>query len=221
MNDIERRFNFAAWPQVWAHPTWIDSLEEATGLSLSRDCGPNAGLAEMALAQALLMQAGATHPVAIDRIPTWSMQAREPLQRHLSTVGALSLMPELRLAVSGEATRRWDSILGFGVRRNALLLCQADLPVEPPPRAWGVRQQALSAAGCAAEWSMLCMRIGLTLLEPHGLGMCARMRLAWPYTMRHAQALEIDDDAKAWLDACQKAASLLAYASEPPAELSA
>jgi hypothetical protein len=217
LDAIERGYCFAAWPQTYAHASWLDVLDDAVGLRVSRACGRTAGVAEQAVAQALLKEVGASasERVALDRVPLWAMQTHAYMRKHLSTVAALSVVPALKLAVSGAEARHWDAILGSDVRQAAMLLSHSNPEVLPPPQAAGFRQLASSAAKTADEWERFCLSLGLTVLASHHPTVCARVRLAWPRALRHVEPLATVQVVRSWLNrACTRAAQLLR--ADPP-----
>jgi hypothetical protein len=207
LESVHRWLEFAAWPQARAELSWFQWLDTATGMTVSRGWGRNAGGAEQAVARALLAEAGTagSQGLMIDTVPLWVTQASPLLRRHVSTVAALNLLPELRLAVRGDVTRQWDTVLGGEVRPTALLLCQTNFPANPPAHAELLRQQALSASSSSAAWDLFCLRLGLAALAEHGQAISARLRLAWPHALRHAEPLAANAAARSWLEACVKA----------------
>lgn len=211
LDTINRWLEFAAWPQARADVSWFEWLDDASGMKVSRAWGRDAGGAEQAVAAALLVEAGAvpSEDLMIDRVPLWATQASPSLRRHVSTVAAVNLLPELRLAVRGNVTRQWDTVLGAEARPTALQLCQTDFPADPPAHAEPLRRQALSAATRPDAWDLFCLRLGLLALAERGPAVAARLRLAWPHVLRHVQPLAVNAAACCWLEACLKAVDML------------
>lgn len=225
LDEVWRRYFFAAWPQAYAHPSWMDALEAATGLRLPRGpAGAAAGLAEQALAHALLGEVGAclSDPVPVDRVPAWAMQGHGPMRRHLSAVAALGILPALTLTVKGGEVRQWDAVLGAGVRQAALCAWRA-LPetIAPPPRARGLLRAASAAAGSPAEWERFSLGLGLAAVAECGEPVRSRIRLAWPRDLRDVAPFAVEATVQRWLArACLEVAHWL-RAGPPPTELAA
>ena len=202
---IKRRYFFSAWPQTIAHASWFDALDDAVGLAVSRNVSRTVSRAEQAVAHSLLKQVGVdfSQRVADDYVPLWAMQAHVPVLQHLSTIAAFAMLPALRLAVSGSEARHWDTVLGSGVRRAALLLARAHPQAEPPAHATELRRQATVAANTTATWETFSCRLGLTALKGHNAAVRARFRLIWPHAMRNEAPLELENSVQSWLvDAC-------------------
>jgi hypothetical protein len=209
---IGRRFAFAAWPQMYAHPSWFDELDDAVGLTVSRRCGRDSGPAEQAVAQALLACVGAalSDRVIDESVPLWATRAHRPMRNTLSVVAGLSVLPQWRLAVSATDTRHWDEVLGAGVRHTALRLWKADPRMEPPAAATDLRETARVASAAAADWERLCLRLGLTALSTHSAEVTSRVRLAWPTVLRDTEPLTPVEGLQSWAaEACEQAARLL------------
>jgi hypothetical protein len=205
LDAVEQRYCFAAWPQRTTHASWFEVLDKAVGIRVSRDSGRTVSEVEHLVAQALLRQVGASFfdRVADDYVPLWAMQAYATMRQHLSTVAALAVLPALKLAVGGAEARHWDSILGVGIRRAALLLSRTVSDIEPPVQALVLRRQAASAAKTAESWETFCFQLGLAALDDHKPGVCARFRLAWPQAMGEKAPLELESLTRNWLvDAC-------------------
>jgi hypothetical protein len=209
---LGRRFAFAAWPQMYVHPSWFDELDAAVGLGVSRRCGRDNGLAEQAVAQALLGWVGASlfDRVSDEHVPLWAMRAHRPMRNTLSVVAALSVLPLWRLAVGAEDARRWDEVLGVGVRHAALRLWKADPRIKPPAAATQLCAHAREASATPADWERLCLRLGLTALAAHSAGVRARVRLAWPTALRDVEPLTAAQALQPWAaEVCEQAARLL------------
>ena len=212
LDAIEQRYFFAAWPQAFVHSTWMDLLDRAVGLKLSRRFGACIGLPEEAVAQALLSQVGVVRAArfAVDQVPTWAMRTHAAMRRHLSTVAALSVVPALKLTVSGAQARQWDEVLGAGVRQHALKLCQTDPHLLPPPQAPGFLQSGPSASKTPHDWEQFCLSLALAALMQLGSAVCARVRLAWPVAYRLVEPLAVNEAEQSWLGAvCMKVAQRL------------
>ena len=206
LNDVERRFCFAAWPQTFTHESWFELLDQAVGMRVSRTAGREVGAAEQAVASALLNQAGASasRQIADHGVPLWAMQSHVPMRRHLSLVAARVVLPALKLAVSGAQARQWDAVLGAGVRHAVLLLGSTDPQAEPPSQAVQLRRLATEAASGATPWEAFCFRLALAALQDPGAAVLARIRLAWPVGLRNLHPLALEDDVLPWLiEACQ------------------
>lgn len=205
LDAIARRYCFAAWPQAFAHASWFDVLDGAVGLTVSRETGRTVVGAEQAVAHALLKQVSVdfSQRVADEYVPLWAMQAHAPMRQHLSTIAAFALLPTLKLAISGVQAQHWDSVLGTGVRRAALLLARTHPNAEPPLHATGLRQHATVAAKTAVAWEAFTYRLGLAALKDQNAAVRARFRLIWPHAMRDEEPLELEDSVQFWLvDAC-------------------
>ncbi len=217
VDAIERRFCFSAWPQTTAHPSWFDVLDDAVGMRVSRTCGRTVGEPERAVADALLWQVGvdSSQRVADDYVPLWAMQAHEPMRQHLSAIGALAVLPALKLAVSGAEVRHWDTVLGAGVRHVALLLARTHPQAELPAPAIDLRRQATVAAQSSHGWEVFCLRLGLSALSEQNQAVRARVRLAWPHALREQAPLALEEAVQSWLvEACLLATQLQRV--EPP-----
>lgn len=211
LDAIARRFEFAAWPQAHVHPSWLAALASATGVPVAGQWGPGAGPAALAVAQALLAEAGAPpgQRVPVDQLPRWALLPREGLHRHLAAAGAINLLPELRAAVHGPALRHWDTLLGPELRRGTLRWCSRHLRAEAPAHARALRTPAQAAARSAEGWQAFCLAMSLAALDELGDAVAARMRLAWPHALRHTPALPLDSAALRWLQACLKVAEVM------------
>lgn len=211
LDAIARRFEFAAWPQAQAHPSWLAALASATGVPVASQWGPGAGPAALAVAQALLAEAGAPpgQRVPVDQLPRWALLPRDSLHSHLAAAGAINLLPELRAAVHGPAQRHWDALLGPELRRGTLRWCSRHLRAEVPAHARALRAPAQAAARSAEGWQAFCLAMSLAALAELGDAVAARMRLAWPHALRHTPALPLDSAALRWLQACLKVAEVM------------
>jgi hypothetical protein len=205
---VEQRFCFAAWPQAYAHASWLDALDAAVGLKVSRRADRQSGAAEQAVAKALLMQVGQAgvdvlDGVAIDRVPSWAMQRHAPMRRLLSMVAGLVVLPALQRVVGGEQSRHWDAVLGLQVRQDLLRMGRADgftdKQLALPSSVMSLVQLALAAAKTTPEWDGFCLHLGLAALAEYGAAVQARVRLAWPEAMRSTQPLAVDEAAHTWL----------------------
>lgn len=224
MDLIEQRLAFSAWPQARVHPSWLQALSLASGVPASPAWGAGHGPAARAVADALLIEAGAAPASAapripIDRVPAWALQPPDRLQRQLSTAGALNLLPELRAVVRGEAIRHWDAVLGPDVRRNTLRWCVQNLKVDAPPHARSLRSQAQAAARTPDGWQAFCQAMALAALAELGEAVQLRMRLLWPHAQRHVAALALEPAATRWLHTCLKVADVMLADLETPDEL--
>ncbi|MDT7836048.1 SctK family type III secretion system sorting platform protein [Aquabacterium sp. OR-4] len=210
-DEIAQRFQFAAWPQARVHASWLDALTQASGVPVTAGWGADAGPAALAVARALLAEAGAPagQRVPVDQVPAWALQDAAALQRQLSVAGALNLLPELRAAVHGEAIRHWDRVLGTDIRRSTLRWCQLHLSVEVPPHARGVRHMAQAAARQPDSWQGFCLAMALAGLGDLGEAVSARMRLVWPHSLRATPPLPLDVQALRWLHTCLKVAGVM------------
>jgi hypothetical protein len=209
---VEQRFCFAAWPQAYAHASWLNALDAAVGLQGSRRADRQSGAAEQAVAKALLVQVGQAgvdvlDGVAIDRVPSWAMQRHAPMRRLLSMVAGLVVLPALQRVVGGEQSRHWDAVLGLQVRQDLLRMGRADGRADGctdkqlalPSSVMSLVQLALAAAKTTPEWDRFCLQLGLSALAQVGVAVQARVRLAWPDAMRGTQSLAVDEAAHAWL----------------------
>jgi hypothetical protein len=212
IDAIGRRFAFAAWPQMVAHPSWFDELDAIVGLPVSRRCGRDTGLAEQAVARALLecVGAGSSDQRIDESVPLWALRAHRPMRNTLSTVAALCVLPLWRQAVRSADVQRWDAVLGVGVRHAAVRLWRDDPRLKPPAAADALLQQTRAAAAAAPAWERLCLGLALTALAHHGSEVRARVRLAWPVALRDVEPLGPVDGLQAWAaDACERAARQL------------
>jgi hypothetical protein len=201
---VEQRFCFAAWPQAYAHASWLDALDAAVGLKVSRRADRQSGAAEQAVAKALLVQVGQAgidvlDGVAIDHVPLWAMQRHAPMRRLLSMVAGLVVLPALQRVVGGEQSRHWDAVLGLQVRQDLLRIGLADTQLALPSSVLSLVQLALASAKTTPEWDKFCLQLGLSTLAEYGAAVQARVRLAWPEAMRGTQPLAVDEAAHAWL----------------------
>lgn len=218
LDAIERRFCFSAWPQTTTHPSWFEVLDREVGMRVSRHGGRAVGEAERAVADALLRLVGVdlSQRVADDYVPLWAMQAHASMRQHLATIAALTVLPALKLAVSGAEARHWDAVLGTGVRHVALLLGRTHAQAEPPSHATELRRQANSAAQSEASWEAFSFRLGLAALSEQKRAVRARVRLAWPHSLRDQAPLVLEDSVQTWLEnACLFSTQLQRV--EPPA----
>ena len=201
LDDIERRYFFAVWPQAYVHPSWFEMLDLAVGLKLSRRFGRGIGLAEEAVAQALLCQVGVDRSARfpVDQVPPWSMRSHAPMRSHLSTVATLSVLPALKLMVSGAQTRQWEAVLGLGVRQQALKLCQIHPHLVPPTQAMSFLRAGAEASRAPGEWDRFCLSLGLAALAQFGDAVRSRVRLAWPLSYRQVEPLALNESAQSWL----------------------
>jgi hypothetical protein len=201
LDAMERRFGFAAWPQACAHGSWFEALDALVGLKVSRQHGPSSGVAEQAVAQALLAQVGCDvqTKVDIDCVPLWAMQAHGVMRRHLSSVAGLVVLPALKRVVNGEQIRLWDAVLGVQVRQDVLRLGRIDIELELPSTAQGLYALALAAAKTTVDWDKFCLQLGLTALAPYGSAVTARVRLAWPHALSKTAPLVVDESTQTWL----------------------
>jgi hypothetical protein len=201
LDAIERRFGFVAWPQACAHASWFEALDALVGLKVSRQHGPSSGVAEQAVAQALLVQVGCDvqTKVDIDCVPLWAMHAHGVMRRHLSSVAGLLVLPALKRVVNGEQIRLWDAVLGVQVRQDVLRLGRIDTELELPSAAQGLYGLALAAAKTAVDWGKFCLQLGLTALAPYGAAVSARVRLAWPQALSKTAPLVVDESTRVWL----------------------
>lgn len=222
--DLEPVFLFAAWPQAIAHPSWLESLDQAAGTGIARRCDWRATPADEAVAVALLEQAGlsGTEVVAVEQLPAWALQTHAAMRRVLASAAGVILAPDLRRAVTGAAARHWDALLGDGVRATVLRLCRGeptDALADPPLArdTWQqLRDTALTASRSDADWERLCLRIALGLLAGWGSAVQRRVCLAWPQVLHDAEPLSLDEPARAWLEAVIAAADQALRASARP-----
>ncbi len=202
LEGVERRYCFAVWPQVLAHPSWLDALDLSTGLRLSRAYGFGIGGEEAALARCLLQAVGARldDRVADAWLPLWVLQMHAPMRQHLSTVAASLIAATLRSAVSAAQSQQWDAILGADVRRAALVLSRNVDAEDPPPDLDKLRRLALLALQEGeAAWDRFCLAMGLAAIESYGVGVRARLRLAWPQHLADLPPLHIAQALQTWL----------------------
>lgn len=182
-DDLVRRLHFAAWPQAHAHASWIEAVEHRLGVTLPRGIGPGAGLLDVAVAHALMHEAGVdpSAPTPVDRLPPWALLPEQALRHRSSVVAARPLVPELRRAVSGEAARRWEEVLGSEVRGTVLL---SSVQGSTPPPSARFRQALIEASHSRESWQVICLRLALGALAGLGLAAWARLRMAWPLALR-------------------------------------
>jgi hypothetical protein len=148
--------------------------------------------------------------VAIDRVPAWAMQRHVAMRLHLSTVAALSVLPALKLSVSGAEARHWDVVLGMGVRQAALRMHRENLQIAQSMHASGFSRSALVAAKASLDWDRFCLAMGLTALAECGAAVCARVKLAWPVSFQHVEPLGVGESDKHWIvAACMAVAQWL------------
>lgn len=219
---VERRFAFAAWPQAIAHPSWLEQLSRETGLPLQAVRGPEASASDRLVAEHLLrlVNACGNDGTGSVPVPPWVLLPFPELRRHLGCVAGLPLQALLRDAMPAAQARRWDRVLGPGVRRVILCMAPTAAGVLDAADRERLTRQALDGLVDEGAWLRFCMAFGLAALSGLPAGVQGRFRLMWPASLHDVVPLPAAAPLAAWMSAACQLSTRLRTAASPSASVS-